>query len=140
MYQWCELKSRRGRTKNLSAQISNSNTARLKFQRYTCIYNFIYISKWQPQDQFNDFWQQIKQVVIFNSINSKNNLLQNLLTTEHFVSLWYAYNPLVMSKDYCLGSGKRRKIKTCGIQVESESIVRLLQYKTHTQIIALSGY
>ena len=34
VYQWCESKSRRGRIKKLSDQISNSNTVGLNFQTY----------------------------------------------------------------------------------------------------------
>ena len=40
IYQWCELKSRRGKNNNLTAQKSNSNTVWFNFQTY------VYLEDW----------------------------------------------------------------------------------------------
>jgi hypothetical protein len=44
VYQWCEVKSRRGKNKNLTAQKSNSNTVWFNFQTYIDIDIYILIT------------------------------------------------------------------------------------------------
>ena len=50
VYQWCELKSHRGKNKKLSAQRSNSNTVLFNFQTY--IYESLIVFKGVPSNFF----------------------------------------------------------------------------------------
>ena len=48
VYQWCGFKSLRGKNKNLTALISNSNTVWFNFQTYiyTHIYSYLFLIRW----------------------------------------------------------------------------------------------